>query len=59
MKMGNHSFVRKVGKKKYDCMIENNVEMILSSEFDENGIYKHMRYYFHEKYSFVKYRKFS
>ena len=54
---GKPFFRKKSWQEKYDCMIENNVEMILSSEFDENGIYKHMRYYFHEKYSFVKYIK--
>ena len=54
---GKPYFRKKSWQEKYDCMIENNVEMILSSEFDENGIYKHMRYYFHEKYSFVKYIK--
>ena len=50
-------FRKKSWQEKYDCMIKNNVEMILSSEFDENGSYKYMRYYFHEKYSFVKYIK--
>ena len=54
---GKPFFRKKSWQEKYDCMIENNVEMILSSEFDENGIYKHMRYYFNEHYSFVKYIK--
>lgn len=56
-KDGKPFFCGKSWQEKYDCMIENNVEMILSSEFDENGQYKYMRYYFHEKYSFVKYIK--
>ena len=56
-KDGKPFFRGKSWQEKYDCMIENNVEMILSSEFDENGQYKYMRYYFHEKYSFVKYIK--
>ena len=54
---GKPFFRKKSWQEKYNCMIENNVEMILSSEFDENGIYKHMRYYFTEHYSFVKYIK--
>ena len=54
---GKPFFRKKSWQEKYDCMIENNVEMILSSEFDENGIYKHMRYYFNKHYSFVKYIK--
>lgn len=54
---GKPFFRKKSWQEKYNCMIENNVEMILSSEFDENGIYKHMRYYFNKHYSFVKYIK--
>ena len=54
---GKPFFRGKSWQEKYDCMIKNNVEMILSSEFNENGRYKYMRYYFHEKYSFVKYIK--
>ena len=56
-KNGKPYFRKKSWQEKYNCMIENNVEIILSSEFDENGIYKYMRYYFNKHYSFVKYIK--
>lgn len=53
-KNGKPFFRGKSWQEKYNCMIENNVMIIISNKFEKNNDFNFMKKYFKENYSFTK-----